>query len=201
MDPNGQNNRNLTATADVRERRPRIDPSGTVAVFERIEADGKGQIWIFVTTPAQRGVTTGGDGGRRRWPARPTSWAPTPTPTSRPTAARRVPPADRDRQRRARALGPHDRPHRRHRPRDDRGRGRPSAARPTGARAGIVFAEIDGAGGRTQVVIVQPDGTGRRAVLTTAAAGFDSRPRAGCRELSAGRGQRRLAPVANIPSR
>jgi Tol biopolymer transport system component len=61
-DPNGQNTRNLTSTNTVRERRPRIDPSGSAAVFERIDVDGKGQIWLFTSTGAQVRVTTGGDG-------------------------------------------------------------------------------------------------------------------------------------------
>jgi dipeptidyl aminopeptidase/acylaminoacyl peptidase len=62
-DPNGQNTRNLTSTNTVRERRPRIDPSGSAALFERIDVDGKGQIWLFSSTGAQVRVTAGGDGG------------------------------------------------------------------------------------------------------------------------------------------
>jgi len=62
-DPNGQNTRNLTSTAAVRERRPRIDPSGSAALFERIDTDGKGQIWLFTSTGAQVRVTSGGDAG------------------------------------------------------------------------------------------------------------------------------------------
>ena len=61
-DPNGQNTRNLTSTNTVRERRPRIDPSGSAALFERIDVDGKGQIWLFSSTGTQVRVTTGGDG-------------------------------------------------------------------------------------------------------------------------------------------
>jgi len=62
VDPNGQNNRNLTGTPAVRERRPRIDPSGSVAVYERIEADGKGRIFVFNSTQNQMPVTSGGPG-------------------------------------------------------------------------------------------------------------------------------------------
>ena len=62
-DPNGQNTRNLTSTSAVRERRPRIDPSGSAALFERIDTDGKGQIWLFTSTGAQVRVTAGGDAG------------------------------------------------------------------------------------------------------------------------------------------
>jgi Tol biopolymer transport system component len=61
-DPNGQNTRNLTSTAGVRERRPRIDPSGSAALFERIDSTGKGQIWLYSSTGAQVRVTSGGEG-------------------------------------------------------------------------------------------------------------------------------------------
>lgn len=61
-DPNGENNRNLTSSAAVHERRPRIDPTGSVAVYERIEADGKGRIFIFQSTATQIPVTSGGPG-------------------------------------------------------------------------------------------------------------------------------------------
>lgn len=67
-DPNGQNTRDLSCVlpspcdATVRERRPRIDPTGSVAVFERIGASGKGEVWIFNTTLNQVKVTAGGPG-------------------------------------------------------------------------------------------------------------------------------------------
>lgn len=62
MDPNGQNNDNLTGTTGVDERRPRIDPTGTVAVYERIETGGKGRIFIYLNRNAQLAVTSGGPG-------------------------------------------------------------------------------------------------------------------------------------------
>lgn len=62
MDPNGQNNDNLTNTANVDERRPRIDPTGTVAVYERIETGTKGRIFIYLNANAQLQVTSGGPG-------------------------------------------------------------------------------------------------------------------------------------------
>jgi Tol biopolymer transport system component len=62
MDPNGQNNENLTSTTDVDERRARIDPTGTVAVYERIETGGKGRIFIYLNRNTQVGVTTSGTG-------------------------------------------------------------------------------------------------------------------------------------------
>ena len=63
MDPNGQNNRNISDSAGIRERHPRVDPTGTIAVFERIDATGKGEIWVFFTTQAQSRLTTGGEAG------------------------------------------------------------------------------------------------------------------------------------------
>ena len=63
VDPNGQNNRNLTLTPSVRERHPRVDPTGSVAVFERIEGTGPAQVWVFFTTQAQSRITGGGAPG------------------------------------------------------------------------------------------------------------------------------------------
>jgi Tol biopolymer transport system component len=62
MDPNGANNQNLTGTTGIDERRPRIDPTGTVAVYERIEAGGKGRIFIYLNRNAQLQITSGGAG-------------------------------------------------------------------------------------------------------------------------------------------
>jgi dipeptidyl aminopeptidase/acylaminoacyl peptidase len=47
MDPNGQNNRNRTTTPTVAERRPKLNASANSAVYERVEAGGKSQIYIF----------------------------------------------------------------------------------------------------------------------------------------------------------
>ena len=58
MDPNGQNNRNRTATNTVSERRPRLNASANSAVYERIEPGGKGQIYVFSTFR----VSSGGPG-------------------------------------------------------------------------------------------------------------------------------------------
>jgi len=65
IDSTGQNRGNLTQTALVAERRPRIDPSGAVAVFERVDETGKGQIYIYVSSVNQVQVTTGGPGTER----------------------------------------------------------------------------------------------------------------------------------------
>ena len=58
MDPNGQNNRNRTVSATITERRPRLNTSANSAVYERIDATGKGQIYIFSAFK----VTSGGPG-------------------------------------------------------------------------------------------------------------------------------------------
>jgi Tol biopolymer transport system component len=63
MDSNGQNNRPLTNTPAISERRPRIDPTGNVAVFERIDAGAAGEVWIFNTSTSQVRVTQGGPPG------------------------------------------------------------------------------------------------------------------------------------------
>ena len=65
MDPNGGNPDRLTASADVDERRPRIDPSGSVAIYERIEGAGKGRIFLYASETSQQIVTQGGEGTER----------------------------------------------------------------------------------------------------------------------------------------
>jgi Tol biopolymer transport system component len=64
MDPNGQNNRNVSQSASVRERAARIDPTGSVAVYERIDGltTGKSRIFIFQNSATQVAVTSGGPG-------------------------------------------------------------------------------------------------------------------------------------------
>jgi hypothetical protein len=64
MDPNGQNNRNVTQSAQVRERAARIDPTGSVAVFERLDGltAGTSRIFIFQNSATQTQVTSGGPG-------------------------------------------------------------------------------------------------------------------------------------------
>lgn len=63
MEANGLDARNLTASAVIRERRGHVDPTGAVAVFERIAAAGqKSEIWVFFSTQAQAQLTRGGEG-------------------------------------------------------------------------------------------------------------------------------------------
>jgi Tol biopolymer transport system component len=65
IDSSGQNRGNLTQTANVAERRPRIDPTGSVAAFERVDETGKGQIYIYNSSVNLVRVTTGGPGTER----------------------------------------------------------------------------------------------------------------------------------------
>jgi hypothetical protein len=55
----------LTQTADRAERRPRMDRSATVALYERIGADGKGTIWVFASAEQQQQLTQGAPGDER----------------------------------------------------------------------------------------------------------------------------------------
>jgi Tol biopolymer transport system component len=65
MDFNGANRSALTTdatgglTTGIRERRPRIANSGQALVYERIEADGKGTLWVY---PTATQITFGGPG-------------------------------------------------------------------------------------------------------------------------------------------
>src|SRR5262245_47544133 len=49
--------------ATVGERRPRIDPTGSIAAFSRIAGGGAAEVWVFQTTANQSQVTTGSSGG------------------------------------------------------------------------------------------------------------------------------------------
>jgi len=168
-DPNGQNTRNLTSTNTVRERRPRIDPSGSAALFERIDVDGKGQVWLFTSTGAQVRVTTGGDGG----PALAgTPYAvgsdadPDYSPDGRSVVFRRLTGTGNG------ALGTWDIMTARL---DGTGlatvvTGAAFRGAPDWGPKGIVFPEIDSASAR--LVLVQGDGSGRQ-VLVTLGSSFD----------------------------
>jgi hypothetical protein len=62
MLPTGADVRNLTASATVHERRPRIDPTGSVAVFDRSEGGAKTEVWLYTSRIDQRRLTSGGPG-------------------------------------------------------------------------------------------------------------------------------------------
>jgi Tol biopolymer transport system component len=58
--PNGTSEQNLTSTTDFRERSPRVDPFATTVVYEGIDASGVSRIYLFSQTPLTSGPATGG---------------------------------------------------------------------------------------------------------------------------------------------
>ena len=167
IDPNGQNVRNLSSTTAIVERRPRMHPSGTALVYERIEPGQKGQIWIFQAANAQSRITSGGAGSE----ALPnTAYVvgsdadPAFSPDGRHIVFRRL-----------RALGAS-------------GLGIWDIARvandgsgltvlttgsvyrgaPDWGAQGISFQETDPSTSRSHIVVISPDGTNRRVLITAA---------------------------------
>jgi Tol biopolymer transport system component len=163
MDTNGQNNQNLTSSAGIRERRPRIDPSGSFAVFERIDASGKGAIWIFNSSLSQVQVDPGGPGSA---PLAGTPYLvgsdadPTFSPDGGSVAFRRLTSTV--------GLGTWD-------ILTVKAGGSGLRSVVTGPRyrgapdwnaKGIIFPELDPVQGTMSLVVVQPDGSGRSTPLT-----------------------------------
>jgi Tol biopolymer transport system component len=164
-DPNGENNRNLTASDTARERGGRVDPSGTVAVYERIEAAAKPAIFIFVDRTRQVRITTPAD-GTAALPGTPyvvgSDADPAFSPDGRTIVFRRLTGTGGE------GLGTWD-------IMTVRNDGTGLAALVTGpdyrgapdwGPQGIVFEEADSATGTRRLVVVQPDGSGRRVLLT-----------------------------------
>jgi Tol biopolymer transport system component len=175
VDPSGQDNRNLTVTPNVRERRPRLDPAATVAVYERIEADGKGQVFIFAGQLSQIRVTSGGPGSA---PLAGTPYVvgsdadPAFSPDGRSIVFRRLTGTGNG------GLGTWDVLTVRN---DGSGlavvaSGPVFRGAPDWGTQGIVFVEAEAAG-TAQLVVTQADGTGRRSILTVPAALDISNPR------------------------
>jgi hypothetical protein len=175
MDSNGRNIAPLTATPAISERRPRVDPSGTIAVFERIAEDGLGTIWIFVNARTQTPVSQGGAPGEplSGTPYRVGSDAdPDFSPDGGSVVFRRLTAPGNG------GLGSWD-------VLTAQAEGTALATIVTGARyrgapdwgpEGIVFEEID-EGGQASLVVVQPDGSGRRTIATLGAGVALSHPR------------------------
>jgi dipeptidyl aminopeptidase/acylaminoacyl peptidase len=171
VDPNGQNNRNLTATTGTRERAPRVDATGSIAVYERIEPPAKPAIFVFVDRVRQVRVTTPAEGTA--------ALAGTPyvvgsdadpdfSPEGGSVVFRRLTGLG------AGTLGTWDIMTVRS---DGTGlavvaSGADYRGAPDWGDDGIVFEEADGSTGARRIVVVQPNGTGRR-VLLTAATGTD----------------------------
>jgi Tol biopolymer transport system component len=174
IDPNGQNSRNLTASTAL-ERHPRIDPTGSVAVFERIPSSpGLSQIYLFNTTVSQVPVTTGGPPGPALAGTPYTIGSdadPDYSPDGRSVVFRRLTSAGADGRGTWDILTVAV---------DGTGlavvaSGSLYRGAPDWGEGGIVFPEAEG--GTTRLVILQPDGSGRRTPVT-APGGLDiSAPR------------------------
>jgi len=165
--PDGKNEENLTQSLNVRERSARLDPFGRTATFERIDAAGVSRIYLFRETPITSGPATG-----PALPGTPYVVGADSDPAFSPDSASIV-------FRRLTGVG-------------NGGLGtwdlllttvtagstpRTLASGPAfrGAadwsRSGIVFVETDAQAGRSQLVVIQPDGSGR-TVLRTENSGY-----------------------------
>lgn len=159
--PNGSSEENLTNSTDVRERQPRVDPGARTAVFERIDSSGVSRVYFFQTTPLTSGPATG-----PALPGTPYVVGGDADPAWSPDAAfvvfRRLTGTGNG------GLGTWD-------ILTIRTDGANLQTLATGAlyrgapdwgRAGIVFVETDAAAGESRLVLVQPDGTGRKVIRT-----------------------------------
>jgi hypothetical protein len=167
-DPDISQTRNLTFTAALRERRPRIDPSGTVAVYERLDATtGKSEIWIWNSTPAAQARVT--SGAETTGPALAgglyvvgSDADPDYSPDGASIVFRRLTDLGSG------GLGLWDvmtvRTNRTSLTALASGPVYRSA--PDWGPKGIVFSEIDRVGGVARLVVMQPDGSGRRVLAT-----------------------------------
>jgi Tol biopolymer transport system component len=174
--PNGEETANLTQSATVRERKPRIDPGTTVVTYERIEAGGKAEVFIFVTGTQHARVTPEGPGGAAL-PGTPYLVGSDADPCFSPDAAslvfRRLTALDSS------GLGAWDIVTARN---DGTGFSTVAAGpvyrgAPDWGTVGIVYPEVDVAAGEARIVLVQPDGSGRQVLYTQDARLALSNPR------------------------
>lgn len=167
-DTDGSQTRNLTISGAVRERRPRVDPTGNVAAYERSQGGAKAQIWIFQTTTTQIQVTAGGDGvGVLGDLAVGSDTDPDYSPDGNSLVFRRLTGNGNA------GLGTWDLMIVRL---DGTGlttlvTGPAYRSAPDWGPKGIVYSEIDRASGLAQLVVIQPDATARRVLMTLN--GFD----------------------------
>ena len=176
VDSNGLNPGRLTETPGARERHPRIDPTGTMAAYERVDETGGGEIWIFRSGSSQTRVVPAPPAGAPL-PGTPyvvgSAADPAYSPDGRSVVFRRL-------------TGMGD---------GTRGTWDILTAAVDGSRVavvasgpayrgapdwggrGIVFPETDPASGTTSLVVVPPDGSSRRTVMSVGPGFTISSPR------------------------
>jgi dipeptidyl aminopeptidase/acylaminoacyl peptidase len=172
MDPNGQNNRNRTLSPGIAERRPRLNAAANSAVYERIDNTGKGKIYVFSAFQ----VTNGGPGSDPL-PGTPyvvgSDADPDFSPDGRLVVFRRLTALGNG------GLGTWDILT----ARTDGTELTTVASGPAYRGApdwgpdGILFNEVDVAGGRSQLVLIDPAGTNRRTPITLGGGILISYPR------------------------
>jgi hypothetical protein len=171
--PDGKEEQNLTESLDVRERHARLDPFGRTAVFERIDDTGVSRIYLFRETPLTSGPAAG--------PALPG----TPYVVGSDADPAFAPDATEILFRRLTGVG-------------NGGLGTWDILATTGTASGstrtlasgpvyrgaadwgaggIVFVETDAAAGRSELVVIQPDGSGRRVLRSESSAFRMAAPR------------------------
>jgi hypothetical protein len=165
--PNGEDEENLTETLTVRERAPRIDPLAQTALFERVDETGVGRIYLYRST-----VITSGPASGPALPGTPYVVGADADPVFSPdglyAAFRRLTGVGNG------GLGTWDLLT----VRLD-GTSSPKVlvagalfrGAPDWGKKGILYVETDAATGLSQLVVIQPDGTGR-TVLRTEQAGY-----------------------------
>jgi Tol biopolymer transport system component len=175
-DINGANSANLTQTPTVRERKPRIDLATTIVTFERIETGGKSEVFIFVSSTQQARLSPAGPGGALL-AGTPYLVGSDADPAFSPDAAsvvfRRLTGID------ASGLGTWDIVTAK-----SDGTGFVTIATgpfyrgaPDWGTSGIVFPEVDAAAATARLVLVQPDGSGRKVLYSQGAKFALSSPR------------------------
>jgi hypothetical protein len=162
-DSNGQNGGALTRTAAERERHPRIDPTGSAALYEHVDAGGASEIWIFQSATSQTRVVPalGAGAALPGTPYRVGAAAdPAYSPDGRSLVFRRLTGIGDG------SLG------------DWEivtfdgisfvtiAAGPAYRGAPDWGTRGIVYPETDPTSGATSLVVVQPDGASRRAILS-----------------------------------
>ncbi len=160
--PNGTNQQNFTNSAGIRERRPRFSPLGSTGIYEHIDETGKAQVHVLFAS--QPRITTGGPGSE---PLPGTPWVvgsdadPDFSPDGRLAVFRRLTGTGSgglgtwdlmtvnlaDGSLATVASGPAHR------------------GAPDWGPQGIVFSELDPVAGFARLLVVQPDGSGRRVLL------------------------------------